>query len=42
MNDGLKKTPMSMLDKETRIHNFNEVELGYTKEEAIKEANRCL
>ena len=42
MNDGLKKTPMSMLDKDTRIHNFDEVELGYTKEEAIKEASRCL
>ena len=25
-----------------RIKNFNEVELGFTKEEAIKEANRCL
>ena len=42
MNDGLKKTPMSMLDKDTRIHNFDEVELGYTKEEAIQEASRCL
>ena len=42
MNDGLKRTPMSMLDKDERIHNFNEVELGYTKEEAIQEANRCL
>ena len=42
MNDGLKRTPMGMLDKEERIHNFNEVELGYTKEEAIKEASRCL
>ena len=42
MNDGLKKTPMSMLDKVSRIHNFDEVELGYTKEEAIREASRCL
>ena len=42
MNDGLNRTPMSMLDKDERIHNFNEVELGYSKEEAIKEANRCL
>ena len=25
-----------------RIHNFNEVPLGYTKAEAIKEAQRCL
>ena len=42
MNDGLKKTPMSMLDKNERIHNFDEVELGYTHDEAIKEASRCL
>ena len=42
MNDGLKKTPMNMLDKNERIKNFDEVELGYTKEEAIKEASRCL
>ena len=25
-----------------RVKNFSEVELGYTKEEALKEANRCL
>lgn len=25
-----------------RVNNFNEVELGYTKEDAIKEASRCL
>ena len=42
MNNGLERTPMNMLDKEIRIHNFDEVELGYTKEEAINEANRCL
>lgn len=42
MNDGLKRTPMNMLDKDERIKNFDEVELGYTKEEAIKEASRCL
>ena len=42
MNNGLERTPMNMLDKESRIHNFDEVELGYTKEEAINEANRCL
>ena len=42
MNDGLNKTPMSMLDKNERIHNFNEVELGYTHDEAVKEASRCL
>ena len=27
---------------EERIHNFNEVCFGYTKEQAIKEAKRCL
>ena len=42
MNDGLNKTPMSMLDKNERIHNFDEVELGYTHDEAVKEASRCL
>ena len=40
--EDLKRTPMDMLDPETRIHNFEEVELGYTKEQAIKEASRCL
>ena len=29
-------------DPKKRIKNFEEVELGYTKEEALKEANRCL
>ncbi len=27
---------------EERIHNFKEVCLGYTKEQAVKEAKRCL
>lgn len=27
---------------EERIHNFNEVALGYTEEQAVAEANRCL
>ena len=40
--EDLKRTPMKALDPEKRIHNFEEVELGYTKEEAIKEASRCL
>ena len=40
--EDLKRTPIDMLDPETRIHNFEEVELGYTKEQAIKEASRCL
>ena len=27
---------------EVRVTNFNEVELGFNDEEALKEANRCL
>ena len=40
--EDLVRTPMKMLDPNERIKNFDEVECGYTKEEAIKEANRCL
>lgn len=36
------KTIMRVQDKDKRISNFEEVELGYSKEEAINEANRCL
>ena len=36
------RTPISYQDPNERIHNFNEVCLGYTKEEAIKEAKRCI
>lgn len=35
------RTDMKELDPETRIHSFDEVALGYTKEEAEKEADRC-
>ncbi|MFI3210231.1 MAG: FAD-dependent oxidoreductase [Peptostreptococcaceae bacterium] len=35
------RTDMKELDKLTRINSFDEVELGYTKEEAIKESLRC-
>ncbi len=35
------RVDMSELDKLTRINSFDEVELGYTKEEAIKESSRC-
>ena len=38
----LEKTPMSEQDPEVRSHNFEEVPLGYTEEEAIAEAKRCL
>ena len=34
--------PMQKLDPKTRACNFNEVALGYTEEEALLEAQRCL
>jgi heterodisulfide reductase subunit A-like polyferredoxin len=34
--------PMQLLPLEERKNNFKEVELGYTEEEAIEEAQRCL
>ncbi len=36
-----KRQDMAELDPKTRIHSFDEVALGYTKEEAEREANRC-
>lgn len=36
------KTPAKEQDPEERIKNFKEVCLGYTEEEALKEAGRCL
>lgn len=38
----LKKTPMREQDPNIRRYNFDEVSLGYTKEEAIEEARRCI
>lgn len=38
----MNKVSMRTLDKRARINNFDEVNLGYSKEEAIKEASRCL
>ncbi len=38
----LKQVPMKEQPPEERIKNFNEVPLGYTPEEAIEEAKRCL
>ncbi|MBO4356096.1 MAG: NADPH-dependent glutamate synthase [Clostridia bacterium] len=38
----LKKTEMRVQDPQVRAHNFNEVALGYTQEDALKEASRCL
>ncbi|MDP7264754.1 MAG: FAD-dependent oxidoreductase [Candidatus Thermoplasmatota archaeon] len=43
--EGLKKkrkVKMKYLPIEEREDNFNEVELGYTEKEAMKEADRCL
>ncbi len=37
-----EKTPMKSQDPEERINNFDEVPLGYSDEEAMQEAERCL
>jgi glutamate synthase (NADPH/NADH) small chain len=37
-----EQVPMKEQSPSDRIHNYNEVPLGYTKEEAIFEAQRCL
>ncbi len=37
-----EKTKMPELDWDVRINNFDEVALGYTQEQAISEAARCL
>ncbi len=34
--------PMLKQDRKERIHNFNEVALGYTAEQALAEAERCI
>ncbi len=36
------ETPMEKQDVLERIHNFYEVALGYTEEQALREAERCL
>ena len=41
-NMSLKKNPMPSQEPEIRNKNFDEVALGYTAEQAIDEANRCL
>ena len=40
--DVLKKVPVSEQDAKVRATNFDEVCLGYTKEEAMEEAARCI
>ena len=41
-NMTLTKTPMPEQSVEQRLTNFDEVELGYTPEQAMQEAERCL
>ncbi|MBQ7976080.1 MAG: NADPH-dependent glutamate synthase [Clostridia bacterium] len=41
-NMSLKRNEMPTQDALVRAHNFDEVALGYTEEQAIDEANRCL
>ena len=40
--DVLKKVPVKEQDPNIRAANFEEVNLGYTEEEAVAEASRCL
>lgn len=42
VENNMKKVNMRLLDKDERCNNFNEVALGYSHDEAIKEASRCL
>ncbi len=41
-NMSLKKVPMPEQDPKVRARNFQEVTLGYTAEQAVEEAGRCL
>ncbi|MDL2229041.1 NADPH-dependent glutamate synthase [Treponema sp. OttesenSCG-928-L16] len=41
-NMSLEKNEMPVQDPHTRVTNFNEVALGYTKDQALDEAERCL
>ena len=42
MADSLKKVPVREQDPKVRATNFEEVCLGYNKDEAVEEAQRCL
>ena len=42
MQDLNKRVEQRKLDVENRIHNFDEVVLGYCEQKALLEANRCL
>ena len=37
-----KREPMSTIPLEKRLQGFQEIELGYTEEEVVREASRCL
>ena len=39
---GTEKVKMKVQDPKERSKNFEEVELGFSREEALKEAERCL
>ena len=41
-NMSLTKNPMPSQDPNVRNKNFQEVALGYTEEQALDEAKRCL
>ena len=42
MGNVLEKVPVREQDPKVRATNFEEVCLGYNKEEAMEEASRCL
>ena len=42
MADMMKKVPVREQDPKVRATNFEEVCLGYNKEEAMEEASRCI
>lgn len=42
MADKIPRQKMPQQDPSTRIHNFNEVPLGYDEKTALREASRCL
>ncbi|MFQ5905737.1 MAG: NADPH-dependent glutamate synthase [bacterium] len=38
----LERTPLRRQDSKERIHNWNEVALGYSEDEAVRETQRCI
>ena len=40
--DGMKRVPIKEQNPKVRAANFEEVCLGYSEEEAVEEAKRCL